>query len=74
MSIEATRQWITAHKRKKDAVERWDGALEDTRVCAAEANRMAGTGFARLNTYYNCRRGKTLTELPTHRGLFVATK
>lgn len=72
MSIEATRRWIAAHKRKKDAVERWDGALEDTRICAAEANRTAGTGIARLTAYYNCRSGKTLAELPTHRGLFVA--
>lgn len=65
MSIAATRQWIAEHKRKDDAVARWDGALEDTRVCAAEANRQSG--FQAANTYYNCRKGKTLTKL----GLFV---
>jgi hypothetical protein len=66
MSIEATRQWIQAHKRKEDAVARWNGALEDTRVCAAEASRQSG--FAAANAYYNCRNGKKLTKL----GLFVA--
>ena len=70
MSIAATRSWIQAHKRKVDAQERWDGALEDTRVCAAEASRMQGTGMERATAYYNCRARKTLTQNPTHRGLF----
>jgi hypothetical protein len=64
MSIEATRQWIAEHKRKVDANARWDGALEDTRVCAAQASKQSG--FAAANTYYNCRKGKKLTVL----GLF----
>lgn len=67
MSIAATREWIESHKRKDDAVARWDGALEDTRVCAAEARRIAGDGFARATAFYNCRKGKLLTKL----GLFV---
>jgi len=71
VSIAATRAWIAAHKRKDDAVARWDGALEDTRVCAAAAARVSGDGFARANAYYNCRTGKTIARLPTHIGLFV---
>ena len=59
MSIAETRQWIANNKRKADAVARWDGALEDTRVCAAEASR-AGSGFVAANVYYNCRKGKKL--------------
>lgn len=67
MSIEATRKWIREHKRKVDAQERWDGALEDTRVCAAEADRTPGGGLARATAYYNCRSGKKVTKT----GLFV---
>ena len=70
MSIQATREWIATHKRKDDAVARWDGALEDTRVCAAEARRMVGDGFARATAYYNCRNGKKLTIT----GLFVRNR
>lgn len=66
MSIQETRQWIQAHKRKEDAVARWDGALEDTRICASEANKLSG--FAAATQYYNCRNGKKLTKL----GLFNA--
>ena len=69
MSVAATRAWIEAHKRQVDAVARWDGALEQTRVCAAEAARAAGDGFARANIYYNCRKGK-LTP-PGLFGLFI---
>ena len=71
MSIEGTRRWIAAHKRKDDAVARWDGALEDSRVCAAVANRVPGNGFDRASAYYDCRTGKTIASLPTHIGLFV---
>ena len=71
MSIEQTRNWIAKHKRKIDAQERWDGALEDTRVCAAEAARLTGvSGLERATAYYNCRARKTLAQNPTHRGLF----
>lgn len=70
MSIEQTRNWIAKHKRKVDAQERWDGALEDTRTCAAEAARASGGGLARATAYYNCRARKTLAQNPTHRGLF----
>lgn len=67
MSIQAAREWITKNKRKDNALARWDGALEDTRICAAEAARTVGSGMARATAYYNCRNGKKVTK----EGLFV---
>jgi hypothetical protein len=65
MSIAEARAWITQHKRKYNALAMWDGALEDTRICAAEAKRYSG--FEAANAYYNCRSGKKVTR----QGLFV---
>ena len=59
MSISATRAWISAHKRKDDAVERWDKALADTQACANSVKNMAG--FAAATAYYTCRKGKKVT-------------
>jgi len=53
MSISATRNWISSHKRKDNAVERWDAALADTKKCADVAYGTPGGGFARLDIYYN---------------------
>lgn len=61
MSVAATRTWIEAHKRKDDAVARWEKALVDTQSCAATARAATGDGFARATAYYNCRRGKKVT-------------
>lgn len=58
MSVAATQAWISAHKRKDNAVERWNAALADTKACATTANGTSGDGFARATAYYNCRRGK----------------
>lgn len=58
MSISATQNWISTHKRKDNAVERWNAALAVTQQCAATARAAGGDGFARASAYYDCRRGK----------------
>ena len=59
MSVAATRAWISSHKRKDDAVERWDKALADTKSCAESVKSQSG--FAAATAYYNCRKGKKVT-------------
>jgi len=61
MSIAATQSWISSHKRKDNAVERWNTALAQTQQCAAAARNVAGDGFARASAYYDCRRGKKVS-------------
>ena len=59
MSVSATQAWISAHKRKDDAVERWNRALADTKQCAESVKSMSG--FEAATAYYNCRKGKKVT-------------
>ena len=66
MSIQATRDLIRIHKRKPNAEAMWDGALEQTRVCAAAAAKLSG--FAAANAYLACRTGKYAIE---KQGLFT---
>ena len=58
MSVAETQSWISGHKRKDNAVERWNAALADTKACAQQA--ASQSGFAAATTYYNCRKGKKL--------------
>jgi hypothetical protein len=56
MSVAETQAWISSHKRKDNAVERWNAALADTKSCAQSVASMSG--FAAATAYYNCRKGK----------------
>lgn len=56
MSVSATQNWIAQHKRKDNAVERWNAALADTKSCAQSVANMSG--FEAATAYYNCRKGK----------------
>lgn len=56
MSVAETTAWIEQHKRKDNAVARWNQALQDTKACAQQA--ASQSGFAAATTYYNCRKGK----------------
>lgn len=56
MSVSETQAWISAHKRKDNAVERWNSALADTKSCASSVKGQSG--FAAATAYYNCRKGK----------------
>lgn len=59
MSVAETQAWIAAHKRKGDAVDRWNKALADTKSCAESAKDQSG--FAAATAYYNCRKGKKVS-------------
>lgn len=59
MSVTATQNWIGQHKRKDDAVERWNKALADTKSCASSVASMSG--FEAATAYYNCRKGKKVS-------------
>ena len=56
MSVAETQSWIEAHKRKDNAVQRWNAALADTKSCAQSVASMSG--FAAATAYFNCRKGK----------------
>lgn len=56
MSVAETQAWIASHKRKDNAVDRWNQALQDTKACASSVASMSG--FAAATAYYQCRKGK----------------